>query len=74
MCTCIQHVYCFRYFGCGVSIPDKLEGAHVLDLGSGSGRDCYVISKLIGPNGFVTGIDMADGQVHVYYYICTFLL
>ena len=39
----------------------------VLDLGSGSGRDCFALSKLVGPNGHVTGIDMTDEQVGAPY-------
>jgi len=35
----------------------------ILDLGSGSGRDCFALSKLVGPNGYVTGIDMTDELV-----------
>jgi len=37
----------------------------ILDLGSGSGRDCYALSKLVGKDGFVTGIDMTEEQVAV---------
>lgn len=44
-------------------IPEKLEGMNILDLGSGSGRDCFALSKLVGPKGHVTGIDMTDEQV-----------
>ncbi|XP_067897378.1 arsenite methyltransferase-like [Heterodontus francisci] len=47
-----------RYFGCGFVVPEILEGCNVLDLGCGSGRDCYILSKLVGPNGHVTGVDM----------------
>ncbi|KAL3865076.1 hypothetical protein ACJMK2_006709 [Sinanodonta woodiana] len=54
-----------RQYGCGLVIPEKLEGMHVLDLGSGSGRDCFALSKLVGKNGFVTGIDMTDEQLKV---------
>ena len=36
---------------------------HILDLGSGSGQDCFVLSKLVGENGFVTGVDMTKEQV-----------
>ena len=32
-----------RYYGCGLVAPEKLKGARILDLGSGSGRDCYVL-------------------------------
>lgn len=44
-------------------IPEKLEGCAVLDLGSGSGRDCYVLSKLVGERGQVIGLDMTDEMV-----------
>ena len=30
----------------------------VLDLGCGTGRDVYVLSKLVGPTGRVIGVDM----------------
>uniref|UniRef100_A0A3B3Y646 Arsenite methyltransferase n=1 Tax=Poecilia mexicana TaxID=48701 RepID=A0A3B3Y646_9TELE len=49
-----------RFFGCGLPFPAKLEGCRVLDLGSGSGRDSFAFSKLVGPNGQVTGIDMTE--------------
>ncbi|KAM4589287.1 arsenite methyltransferase [Fundulus diaphanus] len=49
-----------RFFGCGLPFPAKLEGCRVLDLGSGSGRDCFAFSKLVGPSGHVTGIDMTE--------------
>ena len=54
-----------RYYGCGLVFPEAVEGCRVLDLGSGSGRDCFVLSKLVGPQGFVTGVDMTQGQVCV---------
>ena len=54
----------FRYYGCGLTIPTKVEGMKVLDLGSGSGRDCFVVSKLVGQDGHVTGIDMTKEQVY----------
>ncbi|XP_048458916.1 arsenite methyltransferase isoform X2 [Rhincodon typus] len=54
-----------RYFGCGLVVPESLERCHVLDLGSGSGRDCYILSKLVGPNGHVTGVDMTDELIQL---------
>lgn len=54
-----------RFYGCGSPIPPVLEGATVLDLGSGSGRDCYVLSKLVGERGRVIGLDMTDEQLAV---------
>uniref|UniRef100_A0AAY5EVR4 Arsenite methyltransferase n=1 Tax=Electrophorus electricus TaxID=8005 RepID=A0AAY5EVR4_ELEEL len=38
-----------------LSEPQNLKGSRVLDLGSGSGRGCYVLGKLVGENRHVTG-------------------
>ena len=54
-----------KYYGCGVCIPDGIEGLTVLDLGSGSGRDAYLLSKLVGENGHVIGVDMTPEQLDV---------
>ena len=54
-----------RYYGCGLVAPQILEGKRILDLGSGSGRDVYVLSKLVGENGYVVGVDMTDEQLDV---------
>lgn len=54
-----------KYYGCGTAIPLALEGLKVLDLGSGTGRDAFVMSRLVGENGFVYGIDMTEEQIAV---------
>lgn len=54
-----------RFYGCGLPFPAKLEGCRVLDLGSGSGRDTYAFSKLVGASGYVTGIDMTEELINV---------
>ncbi|KAK3094342.1 hypothetical protein FSP39_000549 [Pinctada imbricata] len=54
-----------KYYGCGLVIPEKVNGMKILDLGSGSGRDCFAMSKLVGQNGHVTGVDMTDEQIAV---------
>ena len=54
-----------KYYGCGLTIPDQLDGLTVIDLGSGSGRDVYIASQLVGEQGSVIGIDMTDEQLHV---------
>ncbi|NXF33696.1 AS3MT methyltransferase, partial [Nyctibius bracteatus] len=62
----LEHVHedvVARYYGCGLAIPECLASCRILDLGSGSGRDCYVLSQLVGEQGHVTGIDMTEGQV-----------
>lgn len=54
-----------RYYGCGLVLPEALEGMHVLDLGCGAGRDVYLLSRLVGPSGRVTGVDMTPEQLAV---------
>ena len=54
-----------RYYGCGLIAPDLLKGMRILDLGSGSGRDCYALSALVGESGVVVGVDMTDEQLAV---------
>lgn len=54
-----------KYYGCGLTIPNKLKGMRVLDLGSGSGRDCYIAAQLVGESGEVVGVDMTDEQIDV---------
>jgi len=54
-----------RYYGCGLIVPEQLKGLNILDLGCGSGRDCYVLSALVGEEGFVTGVDMTPPQLSI---------
>jgi arsenite methyltransferase len=54
-----------RFYGCGSPLPPALEGCTALDLGCGSGRDCYLLSRLVGENGRVIGVDMTEAQLTV---------
>lgn len=54
-----------KYYGCGSPVPYVLENQRVLDLGCGSGRDIYILSKLVGEDGMVHGIDMTKNQIDV---------
>ncbi|UJR24996.1 hypothetical protein I4U23_006357 [Adineta vaga] len=54
-----------KYYGCGLVFPPKLEDCRVLDLGSGSGRDVYILSSLVGEQGYVVGVDMTKEQLDV---------
>lgn len=54
-----------KFYGCGAPLPLGIDGLTVLDLGSGSGRDCYVCAALVGETGKVVGIDLTDEQLNV---------
>ena len=54
-----------RFYGCGSPISMGLEGCTVLDLGCGTGRDVFILSKLAGENGLVHGVDMTPEQIEV---------
>jgi SAM-dependent methyltransferase len=54
-----------RYYGCGLVVPEKMEGLKVLDLGCGAGRDVYAISQMVGGSGEVVGLDMTPEQLAI---------
>lgn len=54
-----------RFYGCGFPIPEAVEGATIVDLGCGTGRDVYLLAQLAGPDGFVHGVDMTEAQLKV---------
>ncbi|MFQ5675813.1 MAG: methyltransferase domain-containing protein [bacterium] len=47
-----------RDYGCGDPSKYVREGETVLDLGSGTGKICYIISQIVGKEGRVIGVDM----------------
>ncbi len=49
-----------RDYGCGNPTPYLRSGETVLDLGSGTGKACFIASQVVGPKGRVIGIDMND--------------
>jgi len=54
-----------KFYGCGAPIPLVLDGMKVLDLGCGTGRDCFILSYYVGEEGEVVGVDMTDEQLEV---------
>ena len=54
-----------RFYGCASNFPTGLNSKTVVDLGCGSGRDCYLLAQVVGPKGLVIGIDMTDEQLSV---------
>lgn len=51
--------------GCGnpIAYACLKEGETVLDLGSGAGFDCFLASKIVGPQGRVIGVDMTEEMI-----------
>ena len=47
-----------RDYGCGDPSRYVRPGETVLDLGSGSGKICFIAAQIVGPSGKVIGIDM----------------
>ncbi|HID46100.1 MAG TPA: methyltransferase domain-containing protein [Chromatiaceae bacterium] len=54
-----------RYYGCGLVVPELLEDCRVLDLGSGSGQDVFLLAGIVGEQGEVVGVDMTPEQLEV---------
>jgi ubiquinone/menaquinone biosynthesis C-methylase UbiE len=50
-------------YGCGDPSRYVRQGDIVLDLGSGSGKICYMAAQLVGIQGKVIGIDMNDDML-----------
>lgn len=46
-----------RDYGCGDPSAHLAAGETVLDLGSGSGKICYIAAQVVGPSGRVIGVD-----------------
>ncbi|HEX2569651.1 MAG TPA: methyltransferase domain-containing protein [Polyangia bacterium] len=49
-----------RDYGCGDPSRYLRPGERVLDLGSGSGKICYIASQIVGREGHVIGVDTND--------------
>lgn len=54
-----------RDYGCGDPSRYLKEGETVLDLGSGTGKICFIASQVVGPSGRVIGIDMTPEMLEV---------
>ncbi len=54
-----------RDYGCGDPSCYLREGETVLDLGSGTGKICFIAAQIVGPKGKVIGIDMTDEMLEV---------
>lgn len=52
-------------YGCGDPSRYVQPGETVLDLGSGTGKICFIASQVVGPEGRVIGVDMTDDMLEV---------
>ncbi len=54
-----------RDYGCGDPSRWINEGETVLDLGSGTGKICFIAAQVVGSRGKVIGVDMTDEMLEV---------
>ena len=52
-----------RDYGCGDPSRHLRPGETVLDLGSGTGKICFIASQVVGPKGKIIGVDMTDDML-----------
>lgn len=54
-----------RDYGCGDPSRYLHEGETVLDLGSGTGKICFIAAQVVGATGHVIGVDMTPEMLEV---------
>ena len=54
-----------RDYGCGDPTKHLREGETVLDLGSGTGKACFMAAQVVGAEGRVIGVDVNDDMLAV---------
>lgn len=56
-----------RIYGCGSPVADaELQpGETLVDLGSGTGVECFLAAREVGPRGRSIGIDMTDAMLEI---------
>ena len=52
-------------YGCGDPSRWLREGETVLDLGSGTGKICFIAAQVVGSKGRVIGVDMTEEMLEV---------
>jgi len=57
----------YRSYGCGSPVMEAElgPGESLVDLGSGTGIECFIAARLTGPEGRVIGIDMGEAMLGV---------
>lgn len=52
-------------YGCGDPTRYVSEGETVLDLGSGTGKNCYILAQKVGKTGQIIGVDFNDEMLKI---------
>ena len=63
--TIIPEEIIAKDYGCGDPTRYINEGEIVLDLGSGAGKNCYIIAQKVGASGQVIGVDFNDEMLNL---------
>ncbi len=63
----IPEEFRFRGYGCGSPVLDAgiEKGEIIVDLGCGTGVECFIAARLTGPKGKVIGVDMLDNMLEI---------
>jgi len=56
-----------RLYGCGspVTDADVRAGESIVDLGCGTGVECFIAAREVGARGRAVGVDMSDAMLHI---------
>ena len=54
-----------RDYGCGDPSRYLRQDETVVDLGSGTGKICFIAAQIVGPKGKIIGVDMTDEMLEV---------
>jgi arsenite methyltransferase len=52
-------------YGCGDPTRYVNEGETVVDLGSGAGKNCYILAQKVGKSGKIIGVDFNDEMLNL---------
>src|SRR5881409_3126846 len=63
--TAIPQEVIERDYGCGDPSRYLRQGEVVVDLGSGTGKICFIAAQIVGSKGKVIGVDMTDEMLEV---------
>ncbi len=68
----VPEAFRFRGYGCGSPVMDAeiQEGECIVDLGCGTGVECFIAARLTGKDGRVMGVDMLDPMLELACRAC----